>query len=147
LICGCLSIEERVAVDGAKIGCSAKGGVVLHGNHRVNCDNRAIIAGASKDAASLADGASDLADRGSTVVDEFVAYADSVDDTPISLDSVDECLRFALHLMDIKDPQEEGNPFALYGRKDVGNLIAVRAVESNNFITSDLRKITGYLRG
>lgn len=147
LICGCLSVEERVTVDGAKIGCSAKGGVVLHGNHRVNCDNRAIVASCFEDAAGLADGASDLPDRGSTVVDEFVAYTDSVDNTPISLDSVDECLAFALHLMDIKDPQEEGNPFALYGRKDVGNLIAVRAVESNNFITSDLRKIAGYLRG
>lgn len=136
-----------MAVDGAKVGRSAKGRVVLHGNHRVNCDNRAVVAGAFKDAASLADGASDLPDRGTTVVDEFVAYADSVDNTPISLDSVDECLAFALHLMDIIDTQEEGNPFALYGRKDVGNLVAVRAIESDNFITSDLRKIAGHLRG
>lgn len=136
-----------MAVDGTKVGCSAKCGVVLHGNHRVNRDNRAIVAGTFQDAAHLANGAGDLPDRGSTVVDEFVAYADSVDNTPISLDSVDECLAFALNLMDIKDTQEEGNPFALDGRKDVGDLVAVRAVESNNLITSDLRKIAGYLRG
>jgi len=135
-----------MAVDGTKVGCSAKCGVVLHGNHRVNGDNRATVAGAFEDAADLADGASDLPNRGSTIVDELVAYADGVDNTPISLDSVDECLAFALHLMDVKDAQEEGNPFALDGRKDVGNLVAVRSVKSDDFIASDLRKITSYLR-
>lgn len=134
-----------MAVDGAKVGCSAKCGVVLHGNHCVNRDNRAIVAGAFQDAACLADGASNFPDRGATVVDKFVAHADSVDDTPISLNSVDECLAFALDLMDIKDTQEEGNPFALDRRKDIGDLVAVRAVKSNDFVTSDLCKIAGYL--
>ena len=136
-----------MAVDGAKVGCSAKCRVVLHGNHGVNRDNRAIIAGAFQNSARLADRASDLPDRGSTVIDKLVTYADSIDNTPISLDSVDECLAFTLNLVDIKNTQEEGNPFALNGREDVGDLIAVRAVESNNFITSNLRKIAGYLRG
>lgn len=146
-MCGCLSVEESMAIDGTEVGCSAKCGVVFHGNHRVNGDNRAIVTGTFQDAAHLANGASDLPDRGSTVVDEFVAYADSVDNTPIPLDSVDECLAFAFDLVDIKDTQEEGNPFAPDGRKNVGDLVAVRAVESNNFKTADFRKIAGDLRG
>jgi len=146
LLCRCVSIKEGVAVNGAEVGCSTKFGVFLHGNHRVNCDDRAIVAGSFEDAAGLANGASDLPNRGSTSVDELVAYADSVDDTPISFDSVDECLGFALHLIDMENAYEEGNPFALYGSKYVGNLVAVRTVDSDEFITSDLRKVDGYLR-
>ena len=55
-----LSVEESVAVDGAEVGGRAEFGIVLHGNHSVDCDDRAIVAGTFEDAAGLADGASDL---------------------------------------------------------------------------------------
>ena len=56
-------------------------------------------------------------------------------------------MALALDLGDVEDADEERDPFALCGSKNVGNLVAVGTIESDDFVTADLGKVASYLRG
>lgn len=75
------------------------------------------------------------------MVDELIADADSVDEIPIVIDGLDNCLGLALDLVDVKDAKEQFDVLALSCGDDVGDLIAVSTVETHDLVAADDGKI------
>ncbi len=123
-----VAVEEGVAVDGAKVGGLAELGVGFHGDHGVDCDHRTIVARGFECRFNLADSCSDLTDRGSTVVDQFVADADCIDKAPITVDGAGNCFAFICDAAEIKYAEEELDVFSLCCSDCVRDLVAVRAI-------------------
>lgn len=101
-----VTVEESVAVDRAIIRGGAKFRVGFHGHHGVDRDDRAVVAGGFENGFGLADSTGDLTNGSATVIDQFVADADGIDNAPISFHSADNSLTFALYLVDIEDAQK-----------------------------------------
>lgn len=117
----------------------------FHSHHSVDRDHRAVISSTFENRLRLPYGTRDLTDGSATVVDKFIANADSVDDTPIPIDGADNGLTLILHLVDVENAQKEGNAFSFRGGDDVSHLVTVGTVEPDNLVTVELRKIAGDL--
>lgn len=79
-------------------------------------------------------------------VDELVADADGVDEGPVVVDGGGDGLDFALDGGDVEDAEEEVDSAVGCG-DDVGDLVAVGAVEADYFVAGDVGEVGCDLRG
>lgn len=126
-----------MAVDGAEIRSLAELGMSLHRNHGVDSDDGSTVAGCLQGGSCRSDGCGDLGRRRSSTVDEFVAYTDGVYDSPVVVDCRGYGLYFAVDIVDFEYSQKELD-IALRGRDDVGYLVAIGTVETDDLVAGGL---------
>ena len=97
-----VAVEKGVAVYGAEVGGCAEGGVVFHGDHGVDGDDGAAVAGGFEGGAGGGDGGGYLACGCFAAVYELVAYVDGVYEGPVAFDGGGDCLDFALDRVYVK---------------------------------------------
>ena len=71
---------------------------------------------------------------------EFVADGDGVDEGPVVVESGGDGLDFGLDGGDVEDAKEEVDGTVGCG-EDVGDLVAVRAVEADYFVAGDVGEV------
>ena len=76
----------------------------------------------------------DLVDSAGAAVDDFVADGDGVDSAPVAFGGVDDELGFVGDITNVPDAGEEFHVPSFSGRQDVGDLIAVGAVDAEGAV-------------
>ena len=77
---------------------------------------------------------------------QFVANGDGVDEGPVVVESGGDGLDFGLDGGDVEDAEEEVDGAVGCG-EDVGDLVAVGAVEADYFVAGDVGEVGGDLGG
>ena len=141
-------VEEGVGVDGHVVGVLAELRVVDHGDEGVDGDDWAGVAGGLEGGAAGGDVLADLGRGGLAAVDELVADGHGHDVVPgaVLVDGGLHGVDAGLDLVDEEDAEEDLLGGGL-GLQDVGDLVAVDAVQSDGGVLGQLGEVLGDLGG
>lgn len=143
---GDTAVEESVGVDSHVVAVLAELRVLDNSNEGVDRDDRTRVAGRLKSSTALSDVVADLGRSSGARVDELVTDADGGDITPVAVEAGVHGRDARGNVSDVVDTEEKLLAGSL-GSVDVGNLVAVSAVQTDDRETAELGNVVGNLAG
>lgn len=138
-----IGIEEGMDVSGRKIRGLADLGVCDDGVLSVDRDDRALVAALLEDAAGGLDGVGDVVGGALAVVDDFIADDDGIDVVPVAADLLDHVADVVVDALDVDDAKHDLLVLLTCNGHDVGDLIAVNAVDADDVVGGHGVKVVG----
>lgn len=147
-----VAVKEGVSIGSGVVGVLAKGWVLLDGNESVDSDDvdRVGHACSRESSAGSADGCDNGLGGGRARVDKLVTDRDGVNVVPstvLCVDCADNRLNLRLDCGDVVDASHDLHALGGGGGKDVGDLVAVHTVDTDDIVARESINFGSDVRG